>query len=74
VVAAPFDLDRLAGGNIILAASDRPIPYAAIRRRLAADAEGSEVASERRRDRFIGEAEVLTDDHAPVDQLMTWID
>jgi len=72
VVAAPWDLDKLAGGNIILVGSDRPVPYAAIRRRIIANGDGNEVASVRRRDRFVGDAEILTDDHAPVDQLMTW--
>ena len=51
------------GGNHVLIASDGPIPS------VSTDAmklvEGDELK------RFIGGAEVLTDDHAPVDQLLT---
>jgi spermidine synthase len=74
VVAAPWDIDGLAGGNLILVASDRPVPARAIRRRMAANGDAEEVAGVRRRDALIGDAEVLTDDHAPVDQLLTWFD
>ena len=73
VVAAPWDLDRRTGGNVILVASDRPVPYAAIRRRIAVEGSADEVAGVRRRDAFVGDAEVLSDDHAPVDQLLTWV-
>ena len=49
------------------------MPYAAIRRRIAAEGSADEVAGVRRRDAFVGDAEVLSDDHAPVDQLLTWV-
>ena len=59
------------GGNFVLVASDQPLPTdgirAANRARGRADAllTGEELAE------FIGDAPVLTDDHAPVDQLLT---
>jgi hypothetical protein len=59
------------GGNVVAVASQRPLPAAAIARALEAQgsdwriAEGPELAE------FTGDAPVLTDDHAPVDQLLT---
>jgi len=72
VLAPPSRLRGTDGGNLILVASDAPIPVnailAAVRARgdtdeLLADPAG--VAA------FIGDAQVLTDDFAPVDQLLT---
>lgn len=61
-----------SGGNVILLASDAPIPVAAIeaanRGRSDTDTLTAEPAM---LDRFIGDAPVLTDDYAPVDQLLT---
>ncbi|MGY1711029.1 fused MFS/spermidine synthase [Geodermatophilus sp. SYSU D00758] len=59
------------GGNVVAVASQAPLPTAAIEAALAAHdldwqvAEGAELAA------FTGDADVLTDDHAPVDQLLT---
>jgi spermidine synthase len=72
-VAAPPDYLRAEwGGNFVLIASDRPIDAAAISSLLTARAaremllhDPAEVAQ------WIGGARVLTDDHAPVDQLIT---
>ena len=50
--------DEPLGGNIVLVASDRPLPDV-----LTHD--------ERATARFVGDAEPLTDDHAPADQLLT---
>ncbi len=70
--ADSFDLNRSdVGGNYVVIASEAPLPIEQI-----------EVANrDRRRDdvllhgpgleRFVGDAMVLTDDHAPVDQLLT---
>ncbi|MGY1813547.1 fused MFS/spermidine synthase [Blastococcus sp. SYSU D00820] len=60
-----------AGGNVVAVASQQPLPLAEITAALAEQgsdyrvAEGAELAA------FIGDAVVLTDDHAPVDQLLT---
>lgn len=70
--AGSFDpAARDVGGNFVLIASDAPLPLAAI----------EEANRDRRRDdellhggafaQFVGDAPVLTDDFAPVDQLLT---
>ena len=60
-----------SGGNVILLASRAPLPVDAI---LAADAARGEanvlVSDPSDIDAWIGDAMVLTDDHAPVDQLL----
>jgi spermidine synthase len=72
VIAPEARVAGRSGGNIVLVASDSPIPAGAIleanRLRLGDDevvAEGADL------DAFIGEAAVLTDDFAPVDQLLS---
>jgi hypothetical protein len=61
-----------SGGNVILVASDAPIPVGAI---LAADEMRGEanvlVSEPADLDDWIGDAQVLTDDFAPVDQLLS---
>jgi hypothetical protein len=58
-----------SGGNFVLVASDQPIDAAAIRgltgARASVLADAAEVRS------FVGDAPLLTDDYAPVDQLLT---
>ncbi|MCC5949606.1 MAG: fused MFS/spermidine synthase [Nitriliruptoraceae bacterium] len=59
------------GGNYVLIASDAPLPLDAIEaanRRRGAD---DELLHGPALDDFVGDAEVLVDDHAPVDQLLT---
>jgi spermidine synthase len=65
------DAEEGVGGNYVVVASNAPLPLERIR---AANRErgrsddllaGSQLAA------FVGDAEVLTDDHAPVDQLLT---
>jgi spermidine synthase len=70
-LAAPPDAPQSEhGSNFVLLASDAPLPLDALRRQLSADSEpvtltaGQELAS------FTDGARVLTDDHAPVDQLL----
>jgi spermidine synthase len=64
-------LSRSGGGNLVAIASDSPLDTAAIAGQLAKrDTDwgvitGPELAS------WVGDAEVLTDDYAPVDQLLT---
>ena len=72
VIAPEARVAGRSGGNIVLVASDSPIPAGAIleanRLRLGDDEvvwEGDDL------DAFIGEAAVLTDDFAPVDQLLS---
>jgi spermidine synthase len=67
-----FAPDRTGlGGNYVVIASDEPLPLEAIeaanRRRAHLDdlLTGEELTA------FVGDAQVLTDDHAPVDQLLT---
>ncbi len=59
------------GGNVVAVASAAPLPVADIEAALEAQdlvwqaVEGGQLAA------FVGDAPVLTDDHAPVDQLLT---
>jgi len=71
VVGPPERLAGRAGGNFIVVASDTPIPSAAIARASAARADTDQVVADPAAlDEFVGGADVLTDDHAPVDQLL----
>lgn len=57
------------GGNFVLVASDDELPIAALRTKLGARAGVLAGADDVRR--FVGDAPLLTDDFAPVDQLLT---
>ena len=70
LLGAPVTLAGEGGGNHILVASRRPLPLADIQRRLA-ERNPWLVADGRATAAFAGRAEVLTDAHAPVDQLIT---
>jgi spermidine synthase len=70
LLGAPVTVAGEGGGNHILVASRRPLPLADIQRRLAERGPWL-VADEAATARFAGTAEVLTDAHAPVDQLIT---
>jgi spermidine synthase len=65
VIATPPMLAGESGGNVVVVAGDRPLEEAAIRTRIAARAGEEKVVAGRD---FAGDAPVLTDDHAPVDQ------
>ncbi|MFI5958523.1 fused MFS/spermidine synthase [Cryptosporangium sp. NPDC051539] len=56
-----------AGGNLVVLASRTPLPLTALAPRL----EGMRIKSGGELTRFVGDADVLTDDYAPVDQLVT---
>ncbi|MBW3561807.1 MAG: fused MFS/spermidine synthase [Actinobacteria bacterium] len=73
VVLAPRPrLERTAGGNFILAASDGPIDVGAILDRNSRRGDDEEaLVTDEELDRFSGTAPVLTDAYAPVDQLFT---
>ncbi|MFF0886756.1 fused MFS/spermidine synthase [Streptomyces sp. NPDC001046] len=58
------------GGNLVVLASDRPVDLRAVRRELDARRTGWRVTSGDALDSWTGTAARLTDDHAPVDQLL----
>ena len=61
-----------AGGNFVLVASDRPIDEAGLLQSLGLSAgQPAQLVTGAALDRFVGDARVLTDDYAPVDQLLT---
>jgi MFS family permease len=74
-VAVLAPASRIAGetgGNVVLLASDAPLPAEAIRAAAARRGDDVELVVEPAAiDAFIGDAIVLTDDFAPVDQLLT---
>jgi spermidine synthase len=59
------------GGNLVAVASRQPLPSGQIAEALTERDLAWQVAEGNRLDEFVGDAEVLTDDHAPVDQLLT---
>ena len=70
LLGAPATLAGEAGGNHVIVASRRPLPLRAIGEGLAQ--RGAWLAAdEAATARFAGSARVLTDDRAPVDQLVT---
>ncbi len=73
VLAKPRVLGRTGdGGNIVAVGSDQPLPVEAIRAELARRETGWDVlGTPEEVDRFVGDAPLLTDDFAPVDQLLT---
>lgn len=58
------------GGNIVLVASDRALDGEQLRRHLDARSTAWTATTGADVDAWIGDAEVLTDEHAPVDQLL----
>jgi spermidine synthase len=74
-VAVLAPASRIAGetgGNVVLLASDTPLPAEAIRAAAARRGDDVELLADPAAiDAFIGDAIVLTDDFAPVDQLLT---
>ncbi|NHA69246.1 spermidine synthase [Phycicoccus sp. CMS6Z-2] len=59
------------GGNLVVLASDAPLEVAAWRDRLAARDVGWDVVDGAALTAWVGDSPVLTDDYAPVDQLLT---
>jgi spermidine synthase len=64
-------IDGEDGGNLVAVASRSPLPAEDIAAALAGRDLDWEVAEGARLDEFVGDAGVLTDDFAPVDQLLT---
>jgi spermidine synthase len=71
LLAPPEVVAGASGGNFVLLASQAPLPLAELRTRIDTRGSGEVIASGRRLDRFTGAAPVLTDEYAPVDQLLT---
>jgi spermidine synthase len=72
VAGPPEDLARTGdGGNLVAYASDAPIDVDAITASLAERETGWEVIGGEEADAWIGDSSVLTDEYAPVDQLLT---
>ncbi len=59
------------GGNFVVIASEQPLPLDGIREANRARAREDRILHGEDLDEFMGDAMVLTDDHAPVDQLLT---
>ena len=71
LAAEPESLAREGGGNLVAVAADRPIDTRALSDRIDDLGIGWEVITGDALDAWCGDAAVLTDDHAPVDQLLT---
>jgi spermidine synthase len=59
------------GGNLVAVGSRHPLPVEQIASALRAHELAWRIAQDEDLDRFVGDAPVLTDDYAPVDQLLT---
>ncbi|MFG1996803.1 fused MFS/spermidine synthase [Actinoplanes sp. NPDC048988] len=71
LIAPQKAIDGKAGSNFVIMASKSPLPLDAIRSRLATQAkEPVVVLAGPELDAFVDDARVLTDDYAPVDQLL----
>lgn len=71
LAAEPAVLAGDDGGNLVALASDAPLDVAAWEERMDERDTGYDVIEAGALDDWIGDADVLTDDHAPVDQLLT---
>jgi hypothetical protein len=71
LMAPPELIGGASGGNFVLLASESPLPLERLRARIAGRGTGELVVAGRRLERFGGSAPVLTDEYAPVDQLLT---
>jgi MFS family permease len=71
LMARPEQLAPGGGGNAVIVASDLPLDVAALAERAALRGEGASVLDTAAALRFAGDAAVLSDDWAPVDQLIS---
>ena len=71
VLGRPDQLADGAGGNFVVAASTRSLDSAALATAADARGEAGAVLDRDQFDQLVSDAQVLTDDFAPVDQLMT---
>jgi spermidine synthase len=70
LIAPPAALAGETGSNFVIVASRSPLPLDEIRRHLDLVDEPVRLVSGAQLDEFLGDARVLTDDYAPVDQLL----
>lgn len=71
LIAPHAALARKRGANFLIVAGDQPLPLDGIRRQIATLTDDpATVLSGSELDEFVGDALVLTDDYAPVDQLL----
>ena len=78
VLAPTSRLEGETGGNFVVVASDDPLPTGEMLQRnttrgddeAGVDSDGFRSDGAVSWSTFVGDAEVLTDDHAPVDQLL----
>lgn len=71
LISRPDVLDGRGGDNLVMVASERPLPIDKIREELQQRAPEFTLIDGDRYTRFAGDARILTDDYAPVDQLVT---
>jgi spermidine synthase len=71
VLAPPAVLAGKDGGNLVLVGSDAPVQLEALAERAAVRGEPGSVSGREPAERFARGAQVLTDDDAPVDQLLS---
>jgi spermidine synthase len=75
VIGDPGDFgprgERGLGGNFVVVASDDPLPLDEIERANRRRAQVDQLLHGADLEAFVGDAQVLTDDYAPVDQLLT---
>jgi spermidine synthase len=74
VMSAPTSLANRSGGNFVLVASDAPLPLEALRRGLENHPQGWQLLDSDAAQSWAdanGKPLVLTDDYAPVDQILT---
>ncbi|MFO7779003.1 MAG: fused MFS/spermidine synthase [Nitriliruptoraceae bacterium] len=65
------DATRGVGGNYVVVASDAALPIEAIRAANTRRGRSDDLLVGAELESFVGDARILTDDHAPVDQLLT---
>ena len=71
VLGPPAVLDGAVGGNVVVIASDAPLPIEELQVQIADRADDDVVLSTAAElDELVGDSPVLTDDYAPVDQLL----
>ncbi|CAN5885134.1 hypothetical protein BH23ACT12_BH23ACT12_01740 [soil metagenome] len=71
LISRPDVIAGEGGDNLVMVGSQSPLPIEAIRTELARRAPEFTLIQGRRYEEFAGDARVLTDDYAPVDQLVT---
>ena len=71
LLARPGAFRRTDGGNLVVVAADRPLDVEGVQQAIDARGLGWEARADEALDAWVGDSPVLTDDYAPVDQLLT---